>query len=51
MSPTALSIFSLARLVLTLFYPKMGQAFVGPFMNAMLVTWIVVAGQTTHFAY
>ncbi len=44
MSPTALPIFSLTRLVSTFFYRKMGQVFVGSFMNAMLVTWIVVAG-------
>jgi hypothetical protein len=51
MSPTVLPIFSLAGLVSTYFFNKTGHVFSGSFMNAMLVTWIVVAGQATHFAY
>jgi hypothetical protein len=44
------SIFTLARLVSTYFYRKTGQAFVASSMNAMVVSWLVVAGQVTHFA-
>jgi hypothetical protein len=49
-SPTALPIFTLAALVSSYFFRKTGHVFVGSFMNAMLETWIVVAGQATHFA-
>jgi hypothetical protein len=51
MSPTFLPIFTIAALVSTYFYRKTGHVFVGSFMNAMRVTWIVVAGQATDFAY
>jgi hypothetical protein len=30
---------------------RTGHVFVGSFINAMVVTWIVVAGQATHFPY
>lgn len=51
MSPMVLPIFSLAGLGLTHYYRKTGHGFVGSFMSAMLVTWIVGAGQATHFAH
>jgi len=43
-----LPIFTIAALVATYFYRKTGHVFVGSFINAMLVTWIIVAGQATH---
>ena len=46
-----LPIFAIVALVSTYFYRKTGHVFVGSFINAILVTWIVVAGQATHFAY
>ena len=44
-------IFMIVALVSTYFYRKTGHIYVGAFINAMLVTWIVVAGQATHFAF
>jgi hypothetical protein len=46
-----LPIFTIAALVSTYFYRRTGHVFVGSFINAMVVTWIVVAGQATHFPY
>ncbi len=46
-----LPIFTIAALVSTYFYRRTGHIFVGSFLNAMLITWIVVAGQATHFPY
>ncbi len=46
-----LPIFAIVALVSTYFYRKTGHIFVGSFINAMLVTWIVVAGQATHFHF
>jgi pimeloyl-ACP methyl ester carboxylesterase len=46
-----LPIFTIVALVSTYFYRKTGHVFVGSFINAMVVTWIVVAGQATHFPY
>ena len=44
-------IFTIAALVSTYFYRKTGHIYTGAFLCAMLVTWIVVAGQATHFAF
>ncbi|MEW5912650.1 MAG: alpha/beta fold hydrolase [Thermodesulfobacteriota bacterium] len=46
-----LPIFTIVALVSTYFYRRTGHIYVGSFINAMLVTWIVVAGQATHYAY
>ncbi|MDO9515067.1 MAG: alpha/beta fold hydrolase [Syntrophales bacterium] len=46
-----LPIFTIVALVSTYFFRKTGHIYVGSFINAMLVTWIVVAGQATHFAF
>jgi hypothetical protein len=46
-----LPIFTIVALVSTYFFRQTGHVFVGSFINALLVTWIVVAGQATHFAY
>ena len=42
-------IFTIASLVSTYFFLKTGHIYTGAFLNAMLVTWIIVAGQATHF--
>jgi pimeloyl-ACP methyl ester carboxylesterase len=44
-------IFVIVALVSTYFFRKTGHIYVGAFTNALLVTWIVVAGQATHFPY
>jgi len=42
-------LFIIAALVSTYFYRKTGHIYTGAFLSAMLITWIVVAGQATHF--
>jgi hypothetical protein len=44
-------IFAIVGLVSTYFYRKTGHIYIGAFLSGMLVTWIVVAGQATHFAF
>jgi hypothetical protein len=44
-------ILAIAALVSTYFYRKTGHIYTGAFLCAILVTWIVVAGQATHFAF
>jgi pimeloyl-ACP methyl ester carboxylesterase len=44
-----LPIFTIVALVSTYFYRKTGHIYAGAFLNAMLVTWIVVASQAIHF--
>ncbi|MEW6186619.1 MAG: hypothetical protein AB1585_12870 [Thermodesulfobacteriota bacterium] len=46
-----LPIFTIVALVSTFFFRQTGQVFVGAFINTLLVTWIVVAGQAIHYAY
>ena len=44
-------IFIIAALVSTYFYRRTGHIYTGAFLNAMLITWIVVAGQATHYTF
>jgi hypothetical protein len=44
-------IFIIVGLVSTYFYRKTGHIFVGSFINAMLITWIIVAGQVIHYHF
>jgi len=44
-------IFIIVGLVSTYFYRKTGHIFVGSFINTLLITWIVVAGQVTHYHF
>jgi pimeloyl-ACP methyl ester carboxylesterase len=44
-------IFTIVALISTYFYRKTGHIYTGAFLNAMLITWIIVAGQATHFAF
>ena len=44
-------IFAIIGLVSTYFYRKTGHIYTGAFLSTMLVTWIVVAGQATHFPF
>ncbi|MBI5895778.1 MAG: alpha/beta fold hydrolase [Desulfobacterales bacterium] len=43
--------FIIVALVSTYFFRKTGHIYVGAFTNALLVTWIIVAGQATHYPY
>jgi len=44
-------IFAIVGWVTTYFYRKTGHIYVGAFVNTMLITWIVVAGQAIHFKF
>jgi len=44
-------IFTIVALISTYFYRKTGHIYTGAFINAMLITWIIVAGQATHFPF
>jgi hypothetical protein len=44
-----LPIFTFVALVSTYFYRKTGHIYAGAFLNAILVTWIVVASQAIHY--
>jgi pimeloyl-ACP methyl ester carboxylesterase len=44
-----LPIFTIVALVNTFFYRKTGHIYAGAFLNAILITWIVVASQAIHF--
>ena len=36
--------------VSTYFYHKTGKIYTGAFINALFITWYIVAGQAIHFA-
>ncbi len=44
-------IFAIAACVMTYYFRKTGHIYTGAFISALLVTWIVVAGQAIHFAF
>ena len=46
-----LPVFTIVALVSTYFYRKTGHIYTGAFLCAMLVTWILVAGTATQFAF
>jgi hypothetical protein len=44
-------ILAIVGLVSNYFYRKTGHIYVGAFLNAIFVTWYIVAGQAIHFAF
>ncbi len=44
-------ILSVVALISTYFYRKTGHIYVGAFLNAIFVTWYIVAGQAVHFTF
>ena len=46
-----LPIMSIVALVSTYFFRRTGHIYVGSFVSGLLVTWIVVASQATHYAF
>ncbi|MCH8552528.1 MAG: alpha/beta fold hydrolase [Natronospirillum sp.] len=44
-------LMTIAAVVFTGFYRLTGRVYTGAFINGLLVTWIVVAGQATHYAF
>ena len=43
-------LLSVVALISTYFYRRTGHIYVGAFLNAMLITWIIVASTATHLA-
>lgn len=46
-----LPLMTIVALVQTYFYRKTGHIYVGSFVSAMIITWVVVASQAFHFAF
>ena len=46
-----LPIMTIIALVSTYFFRRTGHVYVGSFVSGLIVTWIVVASQATHFAF
>lgn len=44
-------VLPLAGIVSTRYFQLTGQIYAGAFVNGLFVTWLIVAGQATHFAY
>jgi pimeloyl-ACP methyl ester carboxylesterase len=43
-------LLSVVAMISTYFYRRTGHIYVGAFLNAMLITWIIVASTATHLA-
>lgn len=41
----------LTGLISTWFFQMTGRVYAGAFINGLLITWLIVAGQATHYAY
>lgn len=46
-----LPLMTIVGLVSSYFYRKTGHVYVGAFMSALIITWVVVASQAIHFAF
>jgi pimeloyl-ACP methyl ester carboxylesterase len=44
-------ILAIVALISTYFFRKTGHIYVGAFLNAIFVTWYIVAGQAVHFPF
>lgn len=44
-------VLPLAAIVSTRYFRQTGQIYTGALVNGLFVTWLIVAGQATHFAY
>jgi len=44
-------ILPLAAIISTRYFYATGQIYSGAFINGLFVTWLIVAGQATHYAY
>lgn len=44
-------VLPLAAIISTRYFRQTGQIYAGAFVNGLFVTWLIVAGQATHFAY
>jgi len=48
---SALPLMTIVAVLSTWFFRRTGHIWVGAFLSAVLVTWIVVASQATHYAF
>ncbi len=46
-----LPLLAIVAMIVTFFFRKTGRVWTGAFLCAILITWIIVAGQATHFAF
>ncbi len=44
-------VLPLAGIISTRYFQQTGQIYTGAIVNGLFVTWLIVAGQATHFAY
>lgn len=44
-------VLPLAAIISTRYFQATGQLYAGAFVNGLFITWLIVAGQATHFAY
>lgn len=44
-------LLTIVGLIMTYFFRKTGTIYVGAFTSAMFITWVIVAGQATHYAF
>jgi pimeloyl-ACP methyl ester carboxylesterase len=44
-------LLTIVGITMTYFYFKTGTIYTGAFISAMFITWVIVAGQATHFAF
>ncbi len=44
-------VLPLAAILSTQYFRHTGEIYTGAFVNGLFVTWLIVAGQATHFAY
>lgn len=44
-------LLTIVAALMTYFYRKTGTVFAGAFTSAIFITWVIVAGQATHYAF
>lgn len=44
-------LLTIVGITMTYFFRKTGTVYLGAFVSAMFITWVIVAGQATHFAF
>lgn len=44
-------LLTIAAIIMTYFFRKTGTLYTGVFLSALFITWVIVAGQATHFAF
>jgi hypothetical protein len=44
-------LMTIAAVVFTSAYRITGRVYIGSFINAMIITWVIVASQATHYAF